>query len=290
MTPRDFMTCCACRRQMQQSITEWSFRCRNCRCWASTLDITINVHEGSLINEHLRERGLEAIRTENNQRILDSLESLLPLSGATLLDVGSAHGWFLNAAAARGATVVGIEPDEQVAERSLLPDVVRRGFFPQSLGRDERFEFITYNDVLEHIPDPAAAIGASVQHLTPGGLLSINIPDSRGLGFAMSRVAARAGMSGPYERIWQKDLPSPHVWYLNAGTLTAMASREGLELVHQRRLPTLSRKGLWDRIHMDRSPSIASKSQFLVVSLFLPVFNVPVFSDILHVVFRKPRR
>jgi len=273
---------------MQNRIRPWSFRCPNCRCWASTLDIAINSHEGRQIDERLRENGLEVIRSENNRRVLDAIDSLSPISGATLLDVGSAHGWFLSAATARGADVVGIEPDQWVAERSQLPDAVRRGFFPAPLRDDERFDVITYNDVLEHISDPAVAIHASVRHLSPGGLLSINIPDSRGLGFAMSRAAARAGMSTPYERLWQMGLPSPHVWYLNRGALITLASREGLDLVYQQRLPTLSRDGLWDRIHMDRSPDLGSRLQFLAVSLLLPAFNSPIFSDILHVVFRKP--
>jgi SAM-dependent methyltransferase len=290
MTTETALTCCACGRQMRPQLSSWTFRCTDCRCWASSLDITINAHEGRQIDENLRESGLEAIRAENDRRVLDALDSLTPLSETTLLDVGSAYGWFLSAAASRGATVFGIEPDEQVAERSQLPETVRRGFFPAVLRDGEHFDVITYNDVLEHFPDPAAAIHASVRHLNPGGLLSINIPDSRGLGFAISRAAARAGMASSYERLWQKDLPSPHLWYLNPGTLNTLASREGLELVHQRRLPSLSAKGLWDRIHMDRRPSLVSRSQFLAISLLRPAFNSPAFSDILHIVFRKPGR
>jgi len=290
MTTDTALRCCACGRQMRPQLSSWTYRCTDCGCWASSLDITINAHDGRQIDESLRESGLEAIRAENDRRVLDALDALAPLSEKRLLDVGSAYGWFLNAAASRGAVVLGIEPDEQVAERSQLPATVRRGFFPAVLRDDEYFDFITYNDVLEHFPDPAAAIHASVRHLSLGGLLSINIPDSRGLGFVISRAAARAGMASSYERLWQKDLPSPHLWYLNPGTLSTLASREGLELVHQRRLPSLSAKGLWDRIHMDRRPNLASRSQFLALSLLRPVFNSPAFSDILHIVFRKPGR
>lgn len=290
MTTTNSITCCACGQQMRPCLSSWTFRCKDCRCWASTLDITINGHVGRQIDEDLRENGLETIRMENNRRVLDALDSILPMSKATLLDVGSAHGWFLSAAGSRGAIVIGIEPDEQIAERSQLPESVRRGYFPEILRDDEQFDFITYNDVLEHLSDPAAAIRASVQHLKPGGLLSINIPDSRGLGFAMSRVATRIGIMSPYERLWQKDLPSPHTWYLNPGTVTTLASREGLALVHLRRLPTFSKEGLWDRIHMDRRPGPASRLQYLAVSLLRPVFNSPAFSDILHIVFRKPSR
>ena len=288
MTTENALTCCACGREMRPHLSSWTFRCEYCRCWASSLDVTINVHDGRHMDEGLRENGLEAIRRANNRRVLDALDSLKPLSATTLLDVGSAHGWFLDAAAARGAQVLGIEPDEQVVERTQMPGVVRRGFFPDALQANELFDIITYNDVLEHISDPAAAIRASVLHLNSGGLLSINIPDCRGLGFAIARMAASVGMSSPYERLWQKDLPSPHLWYLNSGTLTKLAAKEGLALVHQRRLPSLSAEGLWDRIHMDRQPHIMSRLQFLAVTLLRPVFNSPTFSDILHIVFRKP--
>jgi SAM-dependent methyltransferase len=272
---------------MRPRLSSWTFQCKACRCWASTLDVRINTDNGHHIDERLREKGLESIRTQNNRRVLDALDSILPLSGTALLDVGSAHGWFLDAAASRGAVVTGIEPDERMAQRSQLPETVRRGFFPAAMRHHEDFDVITYNDVLEHLPDPAAAIRASVRHLKPGGLLSINIPDSRGLGFAISKGAASVGMLSPYERLWQKDLPSPHLWYLNPKTLLRLASSEGLVLAHQRRLPAVSRTGNWDRIHMDRRPSSSSRLQFLALSLLRPVFNSPRFSDILHIVFRK---
>lgn len=290
MAPNGALICCACGRQMRPHLSSWTFRCKDCRCWASTLDITINVHDGRQIDERSRERGLESIRRENNRRVLDALDSILPLREATLLDVGSAHGWFMAAAASRGAYVLGIEPDEQVAARSELAEKVRHGYFPAALRDEECFDVIAYNDVLEHLPEPAAAIHASASHLKPGGLLSINIPDSRGLGFTLARMAARAGLLAPYERLWQKGLPSPHVWYLNPGALTALASREGLDLVDQRRLPSVSREGLWDRVHMDRRPGLGSRMQFLAVSVLVPVFNIPIFSDILHIVFRKNSR
>ena len=107
----------------------------------------------------------------------------------------------------------------------------------------------------------------------------------------MSRLATRIGIMSPATSVFGRRICPVHIsQYLNPGTLTTLASREGLALVHLRRLPTLSREGLWDRIHMDRRPGLASRLQYLAVSLLRPVFNSPLFSDILHIVFRKPSR
>lgn len=287
MTSEPDPTCCACGRPMTARIGPWSFRCPTGHAWASTLTPSINA-EGSAIDEGLREDGLEAIRSENNQRVLDTLDRISPLADSDLLDVGSAHGWFLSSAASRGARVSGIEPDDEIARQSQHGETVRSGYFPDVLGFGELFDVISFNDVLEHIPHPAEAISACFAHLRPGGLLSINIPDNRGLGFLMARTAARLGVSGPYARLWQKGLPSPHLWYFDADALGQIGRKAGFRIASTRRLPSIAGKGLWQRVHMDRSPSLATGLQFFVVSVMRPLLNSSRMSDILHLVLIKP--
>jgi SAM-dependent methyltransferase len=249
--------------------------------------VTINGLD-SAIDEGLRETGLEAIRMENNSRVLDAVGAVRTLSGSKLLDVGSAHGWFLDAAASRGATVEGIEPDEVIAANSLHQKIIRVGFFTDVLKAPDLYDVISCNDVLEHLPDPAAAMRASFDHLVPGGVLSINIPTSDGLAFAVARVCARLGARGPYERLWQKGLPSPHLWYFGIGALERLGINAGFEVAHSARLPALSRTGLWERVHMDRRPSLATRIQFFGISVLRPLLNSRRFSDIAHLVLRKP--
>ena len=266
----------------------WCFRCPECGTWASTLPVGINdvaAHGG--LDESLRERGLLALRRDNLSRVTDRLIELGLRPGARVLDVGSAHGWFLEAATERGLDAEGIEPDQAVARMSSS-ERVRVGFFPDALQAGERFDAITFNDVLEHLPDAAAAVADSVRHLRPGGLLSINIPNSDGLVFRLARICRKFGVRSVMDRLWQVGLPSPHLWYFNRAGVVRICSRNGLDLVESATLDSVRRRGLWQRVHADRHPSPTSVVGFATAWAFAPILNAPSASDIIHLVFRLP--
>lgn len=284
----DPVVCCVCHQPMGNRRTPWCFQCPVCGTWASTLPVGINSSElHDALDEDARETGLAELRHHNFGVVTDRLASQGLHRGARLLDVGSAHGWFLDAAATRGFDAEGIEPDEAVAARSR-GNQVRVGFFPDVLEADERFDAITYNDVLEHLPDVDAAVAASATHLQPGGLLSVNIPNRRGLFFRLALLCHMIGLRGAFERLWQVGLPSPHLWYFDADGLARLGERHGLEVVVSETLDSVRREGLWRRAHADRRPSPTSVVGVAVVWLLAPVFNARFASDIIHVVFRKP--
>ena len=82
------------------SRVEWCYRCAGCGTCASTLPVYIDgTHT---MDEGLREEGLSAIRTANFATVLDRLDDVGVPGGSRLLDVGCAHGWFLEAAEQRG--------------------------------------------------------------------------------------------------------------------------------------------------------------------------------------------
>ena len=115
--------CVVCGGPMRIRIRDWSARCERCRSWASNLPVG-----GSEVHNEVRTTGLEALRRENFRVILGQIASLRPLDGVSLLDVGSAHGWFVEEATRRGARAVGLEPDARVASESASE--VRVGCFP----------------------------------------------------------------------------------------------------------------------------------------------------------------
>ena len=278
--------CAVCRADLRATLEPWCFRCPSCGTWASSLTVAINSSAHRSLDEERREVGLAELRRYNFGVITDRLleEGLQP--GSRLLDVGSAHGWFLEAAASCGLKVEGIEPDEAVAAGTVF-DNVRVGFFPDVLDQDEQFDAITYNDVLEHLPDVNGAVEASAAHLTPGGLLSVNIPNSRGLFYRIAVLCHRIGLRAAFRRLWQVGLPSPHLWYFDAPGLTRLCESHGLELVSAQPLDSVRRPGLWQRAHADRSPSPTSVLGFVGVWLLAPLFNGARTSDIMHLIFRK---
>ena len=115
--------------------------------------------------------GLEALRRANFELLLDRLENQGSIRGKRLLEVGSARGWFLEAAGKRGADVRGIEPEAEnarVAQDHGLS--VETGLFPQDLEDRGPYDLIVFNDVFEHIPQPSNLIGEVADLLSPGGL------------------------------------------------------------------------------------------------------------------------
>jgi len=267
----------------------WLFRCAACASLSADLPVEIPDNAGgSALDEAMRESGLEAVRSVNNARLLDALSRLAP-PGARLLDVGCGPGFLLDAARARGFDPHGLEPDANAVEAASRRGApVRQGYFPMALKAGESFGIIVFNDVLEHIPSLDAALAASAAHLGSGGLLLVNCPDRRGLFFAVAAIADRLGLVGAYDRLWQRGLPSPHVWYLSPAALIVAAARHGLVAVAGPiRLKTVAVRGLWSRIRF-------VKAQSLVLSLAAFVFSVmtqPLArlfpADASAIVFRK---
>jgi hypothetical protein len=110
-----------------------------------------------------------------------------------------------------------------------------------------------------------------------------------GLGFRLSRVLRRIGVRGPYERLWQVGFPSPHLWYFSRRGMVSLLARHGLHAAYLGSLPSLTRRGLWQRVHFDRRPSPSSAAQWALLWLLVPVFNRPSISDaMLLVAVRTP--
>jgi SAM-dependent methyltransferase len=291
LPPAAMKPCDVCGGELAPYRHAWLRRCRQCRTLGSDLPVAIpDQAGGSVLDEALRESGLDALRRINNVRLLDAVGRQLP-AGARLLDVGCGPGFLLQAAAARGFRVLGLEPDANVVPAAAaLGEVVRHGYFPAALSADERFDVIVFNDVLEHIPALDAALAASAAHLNPGGLLLINCPDRRGLFFRVAAALDRLGLGGAYDRLWQRGLPSPHVWYLTPAALARAAGRHDLHadggLV---RLKTVALEGLWNRIRFVKGQSLTLS----LAALAFAIATLPLArlfpADASASLFRKPR-
>jgi 2-polyprenyl-3-methyl-5-hydroxy-6-metoxy-1,4-benzoquinol methylase len=94
-----------------------------------------------------------------------------------VLDIGCADGAFLRRCAARGCSVVGLEPDLRTRvelDRGFLCP----GYFPDDLPDSEPFDFITMLAVLEHVPPSGQRPLATAcwNHMRPGGRVVITVP------------------------------------------------------------------------------------------------------------------
>lgn len=256
------MRCVVCGTAMRGPRHGHYFRCPSCGFEASDLAPGLeDAQARAALDEAARRAGLLALRQRNFERILDAIEPYRRPGTPRLLDVGSAHGWFLDAAAARGYDVTGLEPDAAVVAGEGAPrHRVIPGLFPQDLPAGAAFDVVSFHDVFEHLPAPDAVLQACARHLAEGGLLVLNLPDSRGALFRLAKVLAAAGAPGPLDRLWQRGFPSPHLSYFDPDNLTRLARRHGFEPVARLALPALERRGLWQRLRLDRQRSAASSA------------------------------
>jgi len=261
---------------MLEAGADWCFSCRACGFLQSSLLPNIGSPDASsILDMQLRVIGLATLRERNFERILDRLALLADPAQRALLEVGCAHGWFLAAAGRRGYATTGIEPDALVAAQAISQGCdVTIGYFPDALKPGVTYDFIVFNDVFEHLPDPRSALVACRQRLRPNGLLVLNLPSSRGVVFQLAALLARCGIRQPYERLWQKGYPSPHLSYFHPDALAKLAERAGFNEIYRGTLDLLDRHGLWQRLRQDRRASIPGTAlTWLAITAALPLMS-----------------
>ncbi|MFL6676109.1 MAG: class I SAM-dependent methyltransferase [Massilia sp.] len=282
------MACIVCGGKQMAGLAAWHTTCPSCGYESAAFQVAINQQRpGDPVNETEREAGLKALRLDNFRAIVQFARRHAPPGAKKLLDVGSAHGWFLETAR-DSFEVLGIEPDVVVGARAAARGLpVRAGYFPTALAEDERFDVIVFNDVIEHIPDIQAALAACGDRLNPGGILILNLPSSRGFFYRVSKAVARFGWRAPFDRLWQKDLPSPHVHYFNSVNLAVLVGKHGFELAESDELPALRARGLLERLRCAGNiPTMSLYTQYVAILCAIPVLRA-FPSDIIVGIFRK---
>jgi SAM-dependent methyltransferase len=272
-TDQNGLACPCCLATQISGLEAWHHVCLACGYESAQLSPAINT-TGAGLCESLRADGLRALRQDNFRELLDQIGPHLSHQQQTLLEVGCGHGWFLEIAAAR-FSVTGIEPDEQIFLHAKARGAnVIRGYFPEALVPATQFDVIVFNDVLEHLANADAALRACRGALNPGGLLVLNIPTSKGIFYRMTKVVKRLGFGGAFERMWQKDFPSPHLHYFSQSNLEMLLLRCGFEVKFKGTLPSVRLKGLYSRIAYAKPASqVQSALIWLVLAVFYPLIR-----------------
>ncbi len=270
------INCIACGSSISRSGSD-IYQCKNC----SFLSSSFKPGFGTGVD------GLEELRVSNFELLLDVIEDLAPLAGSHVLEIGCSKGWFLNAARARNAIVHGVEPEVINAEIARQSGHnVEIGLFPEFPKNKGPFDLIIFNDVFEHIPEPLEALVSVQSLLKQGGLVVFNIPSSYGTLYRIASLLNRIGISGPFDRLWQKGMASPHVSYFSPTTLKMFVENNSdMKLVGSSSLPSVSRSGLKERILSQQNgiPWQVSYAAIWALSFILP--RMP--ADIHVGVFRK---
>ncbi len=139
-----------------------------------------------------------------------------------LLDLGCWVGFLLDEARARGwDPVTGVEPStfaSAYARDRLRLDVRTDDLLTADLG-ESRYQAVVLGDVIEHLPDPGAALDRIGALLAPRGAVMLMLPD------AGSRVARVMG------KRWWSVIPT-HVQYFTRKSLARLLTDHDFELRH----------------------------------------------------------
>jgi SAM-dependent methyltransferase len=162
--------------------------------------------------------------SKSRHQILDALNHTTP---GPLLDVGCALGYTLQAARQLGLEACGVEIDEPAVrfcrDQGFDVQVGTLTHIPFETGR---FQIITMKHVLEHTPDPLAALAEASRLLRSGGALFIAVPH------AGYRKAVRDPQHAKFYQPTPTGAEGGHYIYYTPQTLGPLLAKAGFELVH----------------------------------------------------------
>lgn len=161
------------------------------------------------------------------------------------LDVGCATGFFINGIRSRSPwSVHGVEMGEQAASyaKDTLGLDVHQGSLEEAKFDPDTFDFIRFNNVLEHVTDPLALLREGGRLLRHGGLLELAVPNG---------LNDRQGFLDYYQLCGQRGLSKDgHLYFFSSSSLELLAPKAGLRI---RKAYSASLKGglrarkLWPR-------------------------------------------
>ena len=149
-----------------------------------------------------------------------------PVRGARLLEVGSGHGLFLEAARARGFEVVGVELSQTAAAhaRASLGLTVHSTQLADA-PLDGRFDVVCAWDTIEHVPDPVEFWRAVRAVLASDGIVLFSTP-------YFSSLPARL-----LRQRWWTLKPTEHIWHFTPRTHRLVGAEAGMSVTRFVRSP-----------------------------------------------------
>lgn len=167
-----------------------------------------------------------------------------------VLDIGCGFGESLGYYKARGCDVYGVEADEnirRIAEKFGFN--VHVGLFDPSVYEPAFFDYVTMDQVIEHVTDPIATLKGIAKILKPGGIAILSTPNPNGWG---ARIFGRKWINWhvPY-----------HLQHFSPKSLEIAAKKAGLVII-KCVIITSSQWLYYQWLHLVTYPHIGKPSPF----------------------------
>lgn len=249
--------------------------CEKCNYWSGDLLVNINSTSSECkkqeVNDELYISALDSLRQQNFKVIIDEINKQTNSNHLSILDVGCASGSFMKYAISRGHKIKGVEPNKTLSEIAKKEGLcVVEDFFPPRKNLQEKFDLIIFNDVFEHIPDINNILSECKSYLNSDGFLLLNVPNSDGLIFRISKQLVKINIQAPWKRLWQVMFKTPHLHYFNHNSLNKLLIKNNFTPVSGKvELPTIVIKGAWSRLRIEKSILGIFKNVFLYISFIM---------------------
>ncbi|MFZ9575243.1 MAG: bifunctional 2-polyprenyl-6-hydroxyphenol methylase/3-demethylubiquinol 3-O-methyltransferase UbiG [Limnohabitans sp.] len=168
---------------------------------------------------------------------LDWIQSLSPLAGQHVIDIGCGGGILADSMARAGATVTGIDLAGKALKVAQLhameagtPNIAYREISAEAMAQEASgsFDTVTCMEMLEHVPDPSSVVRACAQLVKPGGWVFFSTLNRNPKSFLMAIVGAEYVLNllpkGTHE----------YAKFIRPSELALHCRHAGLEVLHSR--------------------------------------------------------
>lgn len=171
------------------------------------------------------------------ERQISVLRSLVPDQDTIVaLDVGAGMGKCMRALERAGIEAHGIEPsrtfhDACIQQTGIPADRLRCVSVEEAEFAPQRFDVVIFGAVLEHLPDPSAALKKALDWVRPGGFIHFEVPSASWLVGRMINGYYRLTGSGFVSNLSPMHVPY-HLYEFTPRTFAVHGAEHGYEVVH----------------------------------------------------------
>ena len=191
------------------------------------------------------------------------------------LDIGSGLGFLAQKAKEHGYQAIGIDLNE-----SVVAEGVEHYDHPVSIKdlseiKDESFDVISINHVLEHVESPQAFIRLAATKLKPEGILIIGVPNIKGGIPRLIRFFNRLHLRLGSKWLWHGYQLNQHLWHFTPQTVVKYMPEE-LQLVKVNRNDNMYYGFL-----------TIKKLRYRLLAIIFKIFEFINMGDNLRIILRK---
>lgn len=191
-----------------------------------------------------------------------------------VLDIGCGFGESLAYHKSRGCEVWGVEADNNIVRvAAKFGFNVKVGLFDSKDYKQDFFDYVTMDQVIEHMVDPIEALKGVAKILKPGGYVVLSTPNANGWGARL------------FKRYWINWHVPYHLQFFSTASIMLMAEQVDLE-VQKIQTITNSRWLNYQWIHSLYFPKAGEKSIFWSYQSSKPAWTTKVIFKLFAVLHR----